>query len=79
MNSRKHPTAEEEAMSVVERHAGKIMRLKGVVGIGVGKKNDEFCIVVCVEKRTPDLMKALPKELDGYEVVVEEVGKIKAL
>lgn len=61
-----------------KKHQAKIMKLNGVVGIGIGEVKDEKVIKVMVVKRTPELEKKIPKKLEGYSVVIEETGKIQA-
>lgn len=61
-----------------KKHQAKIMKLTGVVGIGIGAIKDQKVIKVMVEKRTPELEKKIPKKLEGYTVVIEETGKIQA-
>lgn len=55
------------------------MSIPGVVGIGQGLCGGEPCIKVFVIKKTSDLDQKIPKTLDGYQVLIEETGEIKAL
>lgn len=61
-----------------KKHQAKIMKLTGVVGIGIGEVKTKKVIKVMVEKRTPELEKKIPKQIEGYPVVIEETGKIQA-
>lgn len=61
-----------------KKHQAKIMKLTGVVGIGIGEVKTEKVIKVMVDKRTPELEKKIPKQIEGYPVVIEETGKIQA-
>jgi hypothetical protein len=61
-----------------KKHQAKIMKLTGVVGIGIGEVRTEKVIKVMVVKRTPELEKKIPKQIEGYPVVIEETGKIQA-
>ncbi len=65
--------------NVLQQHTGKLMAIPGVVGTGEGIYRGKPCILVFVEKKSPALMKKLPKVLEGYAVVIHEVGKVKPL
>ena len=51
----------------------------GVVGTGEGRCEGKPCIKVFVIKKTSDLDEKIPKNLDGYAVIIEEIGEIKPL
>jgi hypothetical protein len=62
---------------VVTRHAPRLLSLPGVVGLGEGQREDGPCLIVlvaCPEGELPDL----PATLDGYPVVVERTGRLRA-
>jgi hypothetical protein len=63
---------------VIKEHAREWMAIPGVVGGGQGLCEGKPCIKVFVIKKTPDLEQKLPKTLDGYPVVIEETGEVKA-
>jgi hypothetical protein len=65
--------------SVIERHAGEIVSLPGVVGIAEGEARGRSCIRVFVVRRTEHLSNSIPRELDGWPVIVEETGELSAL
>ena len=64
---------------VLKEHTKTIMSIPGVVGTGQGLCEGKPCIKVFVIKKTPDLDQKIPKTLDGYPVVIEETGEVKAL
>ena len=64
---------------VQEKHQDKIMELPGVVGVGIGALNDTLVIKVLVIKKTAVLQKKIPTALEGYRVIIEETGEIRAL
>lgn len=64
---------------VLKQYAQAIMAIPGVVGVGQGLFGGKACIKVFVDKRTPDLDRKIAKTLEGYQVVLEETGPIKAL
>jgi hypothetical protein len=55
------------------------MELTGVVGCGITESRGKSCIVVMVNKKTPVLLKRIGAIAEGYDVIVEETGPVKAL
>ena len=67
------------AMSqVLEKYTLSWMQIEGVIGTGEGEKKGKPCIFILVQKKTPALLKQLPKSVEGYPVVLKEVGTVKA-
>ena len=64
---------------VLKEHTNKWMSIPGVVGTGIGKVNDKLCIKVFVVKKTEELTKKIPSQIEGFLVVIEETGEIRAL
>jgi hypothetical protein len=64
---------------VLKEHTNKLMSLPGVVGTGQGLCNGQPCIKVFVSRKTGKLEQRIPKNLDGYPVVIQETGKFKSL
>jgi hypothetical protein len=54
------------------------MRIPGVVGTGIGLCGDTPCIKVLVVQSTDALQKAIPDSLQGYRVIIEETGVVRA-
>ena len=65
--------------TVLKEHTDSLMALPGMVGTAIGECAGKPCIKVYVEKRTPELLKQVPPEIEGYTVDVQETGKIRAL
>jgi hypothetical protein len=63
---------------VKKKYETKIMNIPGVVGIGIGKENEQDAINVLVVQRTPKIEKKVPKQLKGFPVVIQETGVIRA-
>lgn len=61
---------------VKDRHEAELMRLSGVVGVGIGRSGNEDVIEVMVSRRTPHTV--IPASLDGYAVKIVETGFISA-
>jgi hypothetical protein len=66
--------------AVLDAHQEELMRLPGVVGVGIGQDEatGKPIILVLMAKPSPDLEKTLPQKLDGYSVKPLVVGEIKA-
>ncbi len=64
---------------VLKEHTEELMSIPGVVGIGQGLCNDKPCIKVFVIEKTPELAQKIPDILEGYQVIIEETGEIRAL
>jgi len=68
------------AVTVIQRHDDAILAIQGVSMIYEGITDaGEPCIKVGVVKSTPELLKVLPRELEGWPVVVVETGKIRPM
>jgi len=76
------------AQAVREAHAGRLMQMANVVGVGVGLRQrggeriQEVALVVLVRRKVPRAMLAeadvLPGVIDGVPLDVVEVGDIRA-
>lgn len=65
---------------VKEKHESRLMRTKGVVGVGIGgSTGGEPTLIVYVERKIPETTKKIPDRLGGFPVRVEVVGNIKPL
>jgi len=70
----------ESIDQVKEKHESRIMQIPGVTGVGIGEDSKRApAIKVYVARMTAELRKQLPKTLDGYPVVAEATGELKAL
>ncbi len=71
------PTA--RLAEVVERHRGELIAVKGVVGVAEGECGGRPCIRVFVARQGRQILKRIPKTLEGFSVVVDVTGGFKAL
>ncbi len=65
--------------NVLKDHTEELMSLPGVVGTAQGLSNNKPCIKIFVIKKTPELDRKIPDNLEGYKVMIEETGEINAL
>jgi hypothetical protein len=73
------PVERKPIEEVLKRHTDHLMSIEGVVGTGIGESDGKPCIKVLVVKKTEELQKEIPTELEGYKVVIDETGEIRAL
>ncbi len=66
-------------VEVLKEHTEELMSLPGVVGTAQGLCNDKPCIKVYVIEKTPELAQKIPDIIEGYQVVIQETGEIRAL
>ena len=64
---------------ILKDEAKSLLAIDGVVGIAEGRHNNNPCIKVYVAEKQPELVRQIPQILKGYEVIIEETGKIRAL
>jgi len=63
---------------VLDKHEAELMKIENVTGVGISEIDGEQVIVVYVTKLTPEIEQKIPKEIEGWKVVIEEVGEVKA-
>ena len=69
-----------DVKTVMEAHVAELMAIDGVTAVAIGELPDgASCIQVYVVKKTPEIVRRIPRTLDGYPVVVEESGVIRPL
>jgi hypothetical protein len=63
---------------VQEEHTDAWMAIPGVVGTAIGQCDGEPCILILTASNTDQVRRQLPSVLEGYPVVVQHVGEIRA-
>jgi len=81
----------DKLRSVLQKHKGKLLNMKNVVGVGIGYKESvavstgepKLGVVVLVRQKEPETQleahNVVPKDLDGIVTDVIEVGNIRML
>lgn len=65
---------------VLAEHSPRIIAMSGVTAVGEGRLPDgRPCIQIFIRERDPALEERLPRAIEGYPVVVEVSGDIRAL
>ena len=72
------PTPTRPIAEVFAAHSDSLMRLPGVVGVGIGRCGSAPCIKVMAAYSSPELTARLPARLDGYAVELQVTGLITA-
>ena len=55
------------------------MNIPGIIGIGIGGRENSAKIVINVVKITDEIKRKIPKEIDGIPVEIKETGVVRAL
>jgi len=64
---------------VKQEHTDAWMAIPGVVGTGIGQCQGKACILILTASNTEQIRKQIPATVEGYPVVVQYVGEIRAL
>ena len=64
---------------VLKEHTDEWMSIAGVVGTAIGKLEGQPCIKVLVVKETEELTRRIPSQVEGFPVVIQGTGEIRAL
>jgi hypothetical protein len=75
-----NPAPARPLTQVLAAHTPELMKLPGVVGTAESRTTDgRPCILVLVERMTPDLERSLPRSLEGWPVRIDAGGPIRAM
>lgn len=67
------------AAEVKRRHESRLMKMRGVVGVGIGRKDGKDCIRIYVEKDSPKVLAEIPEALEDIPIEVVVAGTFRAL
>jgi hypothetical protein len=70
-----HQGTIEDALTELNR---KVLVLPEVVGTAQGLCDGKPCLKVYIIKTSSELIRQIPKMIDGYPVVAEETGEIRS-
>lgn len=68
----------EAIEKVLEEHTSYLMTIPGVVGTAISDCDGELCIKVLVKTLSEEIEMKIPRSIQGYNVIIEEVGDIRA-
>ena len=75
---RSHGWAMPSVADVKRRHESRLMKMRGVVGVGIGEKDGKEVICVYVADDNPKIRGALPAALEEVPVEIVVSGPFKA-
>jgi hypothetical protein len=65
---------------VIKVYSDSLMAIPGVVGLYHGLDDEgRSCLKVMVNKKTPEIVRRMPKQIEGFPVVIDETGEIKPM
>jgi len=65
--------------AVLQQHTSDWMSIPGVTGTGETEKEGKPAILILVDTLTDTLKMRLPSKVEGYPVIIQETGEIRAL
>jgi hypothetical protein len=63
---------------VLGENTGRWLKIDLVVGVAIGMLEDKPCIRILVGSDPDQVRKQIPENVEGYAVVIEETGTLKA-
>ena len=79
IHQRETTMTQKTIQEVLKDHTPELMSIPGVVGTALGEDKGELCIKVLVIEKTPELAEKIPSTLEGFPVVIQQTGEIRAL
>ena len=73
------PMGQQPIETVLKNHTDHLMSIPGVIGTAIGESEGKPCIKVFVLRKTEEMEEKIPRILEGYKVVIEVTGEIRAL
>lgn len=62
---------------VLNRHSGELMRMRGVLSVGIGRDDaGRPVIVIGLDGERPETQAALPANIDGVPVQIRTSGRV---
>ena len=69
-----------DVKTVMDAHVDELMDIPGVTGVAIGELEDGTpCIQVYVVEKSDEIVKKIPKQLEGHPVDIIESGVIRPL
>ena len=81
MTQTSSPSPKRDINAVLAAHDKELLAIPGVVGVYVGVLNDGRtpCLKVMLAEKNHETERKIPQTLDGYPVITEVTGEIRAL
>jgi hypothetical protein len=74
------PSPKRDVNKVLAAHDKELLAIPDVVGVYVGLLEDRrtLCLKVMLARKNPETERKIPKVIEGYPVVTEVTGKVRA-
>ena len=59
---------------VLQAHTDEWMVLDGVGAVGIGEQDNTPCITICIQSNSKNIRSKIPKDIEGFQVVITETG-----
>ena len=81
MTQTSSPSPKRDINAVLAAHDKELFAIPGVVGVYVGVLDDGRtpCLKVMLAEKNHETERKIPQTLDGYPVITEVTGEIRAL
>jgi hypothetical protein len=81
MAQRSSPAPNRDINAVLAAHDKELLAIPDVVGVYVGTTEDgrTLCLKVMLARKNPESERKIPRMIDGYRVITEVTGSIRAL
>lgn len=83
-SSHRHSEIHSEVMDTphpleqaLEQNEKDLMAIEGVVGVGIGRCDNQDCLIVLLENDIPELRNQIPDQIDGVPVGIEISGSLE--
>jgi hypothetical protein len=75
------PTPRRDINAVLAAHDKELLAIPNVVGVYVGTMEDGRtpCLKIMLARKNPETERKIPHSIEGYPVVFEVTGEIRAL
>ena len=73
------PVGEKTIEQVLEERTDQWMAIPGVEGTAIGLFEGQPCIKIFSSVAPQQLRNKIPETLEGYQVVIQQIGKFRAL
>jgi hypothetical protein len=71
-------TTRKTVEQVQAEHTDVWLQMPGVVGVAISESDGRQWIRILVKKITPQIRVAIPENIEGYSVVIDETGSAGA-
>jgi hypothetical protein len=80
-NMENSPQPKRDINDILAAHDKELLAIPDVVGVYVGTTEDDRtpCLKVMLARKNPESERKIPRTIEGYPVVTEITGRVRAL